>query len=45
MLFAKILINPCGENVTSKAFDVISNIVVNDKLETVEVPPRAPKAV
>ena len=38
MLFAKITTNPYGENVTSKAFEVISNIIVNhDKIITVEI--------
>ena len=44
MLFAKITTNPYGENVTSKAFEVISNIIVNhDKIITVEVPRISPK--
>jgi UDP-N-acetylglucosamine 2-epimerase len=44
MLFAKITTNPYGENVTSKAFEVISNLIVNhDKIVMVEVPRISPK--
>jgi UDP-N-acetylglucosamine 2-epimerase len=43
MLSAKITTNPYGENVTSRAFDVISNIVNRERVITVEVPPASPK--